>query len=100
MVTVDETLRAASEQNVVDDFKRKLAAAAPTVGMFQHIAATQAAQMGFTVTLLDGATYITSSADFMFTDGMSIIMDQHRIYIPKTAIKSILIHNPGEKFED
>ena len=62
----------------------------------RNIAATQAAQTGFTVTLLDGTSYTAEQADHFYTDGLSIVHDKHRIFFPMTAI-SILIRNPGEK---
>lgn len=100
MPTVSETSQAAAEQNAADDVKKRFAVAKPTAEMFQHIAATQVGEIGFTVTLLDGTFYRTTGSDFMFTDGLSIVCDGHRIYIPKTSIKTIMAHNPGDKFDD
>lgn len=97
MVTVNEAAKHAAEQQAEADRKAKLAQAKPTMQMFQHIAATQAAQTGFIITLVDGTSYTTERADFFFTDGLSIVHDKHRIYFPTTAIKSILIRNPGDK---
>jgi hypothetical protein len=96
VVSVTEAVQAAKEQQAVADLKKKFAEAKPTTEMLQHISATHPFQSSVTITLLDGTVYKTPSLDFMFTDGLSIVHDQHRIYIPKTSIKSILIHNPGE----
>jgi membrane protein involved in colicin uptake len=97
MATVDEATRRAAEEKATADLREKCAKAKPTTEMFQYIAATQAAQTGFIVTLLDGTTYTAERADSFFTDGLSIVDKGHRIFFPTTSIKSILIRNPGEK---
>ena len=97
MVSVSESVQAAQEQQFVADLKKKFAEARPTTEMFQHISATHQFKTGLTITLLDGTVYKTSSMDFMFTDGLSIVFEEHRIYIPKTSITSIKVHNPGDE---
>jgi hypothetical protein len=97
MVTVAEAAQSAAEQQRHADLKARFAKAKPTMEMFQYIAATQAAQTGFVITLNDGTTYTAEQADHFFTDGLSIVQDKHRIFIPLTAIKTILIRNPGDK---
>ena len=95
--TLDDFERIRGERRTGEYFKAKIAEAKPTVDMFQHIVATIPPRTGFTVALLDGTTYTTTSADFMFIDGMSIVVEGHRIYIPKTSIRTITIHNPGDE---
>jgi hypothetical protein len=65
--------------------------------LLQYIATTQAMFTGFTVILLDGGSYKADKGDRIFTDWLSIVNDDHRILIPLTAIRSIYIHNPGDK---
>ena len=78
------------------DMARKLAEAKPSVSLLHHIAATEAMQTGFTVTLLDGTTYKTERGDLVFTDGLSILHQKRRMYFPLTSIKSIVINGAGE----
>jgi hypothetical protein len=85
----------ANTQKVLHDLEIKREEAKPVMGFLHHIAATQAMQTGFTVTLIDGTTYTADKGDFVFTDGLSIVQGGHRIYFPTTAIRSILVHNPG-----
>jgi hypothetical protein len=97
MATVSEAVQRTAEEQATADQKEKFAKAKPTLGMFQYIAATQAAQTGFIVTLNDGTAYTAEQADHFYTDGISIVHDKHRIFFPMTSIKSILIRNPGDK---
>jgi hypothetical protein len=97
MATVREAVQHTAEQQAEADRKAKLAQAKPALQMFQHIVATQAAQTGFIITLIDGTSYTAEQADSFFADGLSIVHDKRRIYFPTTAIKSILIRNPGDK---
>jgi hypothetical protein len=96
MVSAAEGARAAGEAQVLKETQAKLAAAEPNLSLLHHMAATQAMQTGFTVMLRDGGFYETDKGDFIFTDGLSINNDGRRIYIPLTAIKAIIIRNPGE----
>ena len=68
----------------------------PKIPLLNHISASQAMRMGFTVMLLDGSSYKANKGDFVFTDGLSIVNNDHQIYFPLTAIKAIYIHSPGE----
>jgi hypothetical protein len=88
---------AANTQKIIDDHAKKREKAKPTMSLLHHIAATQAMHVGFTVTLLGGEVYKADGGDFVFTDGLSMVHDKRRMYFPLTAIKSILIHNPGDK---
>lgn len=97
MVSAIEAGEAVGAANAAKDREKKLELARPKVSFLHHIAATQAMQTGFTVTLIDGATYKADKGDFIFTDGISIIHDGHRVYFPTIAIKSIVIHNPNEE---
>jgi hypothetical protein len=97
MSLIEESAAAAAAEQAKADMAKKRAEAKPTMDFLHHIAATQAMQMGFTITLTDGTSYSTKTGDFIFTDGLSIVHEGHRIYFPKTAIKSILVHNPGDK---
>jgi hypothetical protein len=56
------------------------------------MASSVAMQTGFTITLNDGTVYDTPEGDFLFKDGLSIVHEGQRIYLPKTSIRSILIH--------
>jgi hypothetical protein len=94
-MNVIESSLTPAQQKAVDDLKNRLLTAKPTVEMFQHLEGTHQRPTHITIELLDGTVY-KSGIDFMFTDGLSIVHDNHRIYIPKTAIKSVLVHNPGE----
>jgi hypothetical protein len=94
MTSVAEALQAEEQKAFNEAQQKKIRDAKPEIEFLHHIAYTQAARLGFVVTLLDGTVYETEGADFMFTDGLSIIHDKHRIYIPKTAIKTIKINNP------
>jgi hypothetical protein len=96
MATVSEATQREAERKAHDEHQKKLAEAKPKLEILQHIAATQAAQTGFILTLVDGTSYTAERADCFFTDGLSIVHDKHRIYFPMTAIKSILIRNPGD----
>jgi hypothetical protein len=96
MVSAAEGARAAGEEQVLKEQQAKLAATEPKLSLLHHIAATQAMQTGFTVMLRDGGSYETDKGDFIFTDGLSINNDGRKIYIPLTAIKAIIIRNPGE----
>jgi hypothetical protein len=73
------------EQLIRDPLEPKLASE-----MLRHLALTHGGN-GFNVTVLDGTSYQAATLDFRFKDGMAIIADGQRIYIPKTAIKSIVI---------
>jgi hypothetical protein len=97
MVTAAEAVAASAEANAKKEMEKKREQAKPTMSFLHHIAATQAMQTGFTVTLTDGTSYKAASGDFVFTDGISIVHEGHRIYFPTTSIKSVLIHNPNEK---
>jgi hypothetical protein len=87
--------QAAAEAQALKERQEMLAAAKPKLSLLHHIAATQAMQIGFTILLLNGGSYKTDKSDFIFTDGLSILKEGHRIYI-QTAVKAIRIHNPGE----
>jgi len=50
-------------------------------------------QYGFKVTLVDGTAYEAVSIDCIFTDGLSIVVQDHRIYLPQSAITQIRINN-------
>ena len=97
MTSVQEALAHAEAEQASKDIAKKREQAKPTMSLLHHIAATQAIGIGFTVTLLDGTSYKAAKGDFVFTDGLSIVHDSRRIYFPLTSIKSILIHNPGDK---
>jgi chaperone required for assembly of F1-ATPase len=94
MTTVAEAAAQAASEQAVKDMKKKRADAKPDMSLLHHIAATQVMRTGFTVTLLDGTTYKTPAGDFIFTDGLSIVHEDDRIYFPLTAIKSIQVHSP------
>ena len=94
MVTAAEAASRAA--TATRDLTRKLAEAKPAVSLLHHMAATDAMQAGFTVTLLDGATYSAGSGDLFFTDGLSIMHDKRRMYFPLTSIKSIVVNGSGE----
>jgi hypothetical protein len=96
MANALEGALAAGEAQAEKERQAKLARAKPNISLLHHIAATQAMDTGFTVMLLDGGSYNTNKGDFVFTDGLSIVLDDHRIYIPLTAIKAILINNHEE----
>ncbi len=74
----------------------QLQAVRPRISLLHHMAATQAMLIGFTVTLLDGSAYKVAQGDAVFTDGLSVVIDGRRRYFPLTAIKEILVHNPGD----
>jgi hypothetical protein len=97
MTTAQEALAHAEAERVSEDLAKKREEAKPTMSLLHHIAANQAMRTGFTVTLLDGTSYNAAAGDFVFTDGLSVVHQTRRIYFPLTAIKSILIHNPGDK---
>jgi hypothetical protein len=74
-----------------------LYSAKPNISLLHHMAAVQAIQpIGFTVTLADGTTYRADGVDHIFTDGLSVVVEGHRRYFPLTAIREIVMHNPGE----
>jgi hypothetical protein len=97
MIALEEAGAQAAAEQASKGAAKKWADAKPKDSLLHHINATQAMKHGFTVTLLDGTTYNASQGDFVFTDGLSIVHETRRIYFPLTAIKSILIHNPGDK---
>jgi hypothetical protein len=75
----------------------RVAAAKPKMSLLHHIAAMQAMETGFAVTLIDGTSYRADRGDFVFlTDGLSMVAGRHRRYFPLTAIREITISNPGE----
>ena len=74
-----------------------LYSAKPTISLLHHMAAVQAIQpIGFTVTLADGTAYRAEGVDHIFTDGLSVVVEGHRRYFPLTAIREIVMQNPGE----
>lgn len=94
MTSAAEALQAEQQKAFIEAQKEKKRDTKPEMEFLHHIALTQAAHLGFVVTLLDGTVYEAEGADSMFTDGLSIVHDKHRIYIQKTAIKTIKINNP------
>jgi hypothetical protein len=96
MVNAEEGARAVGEAQVAEEQQQRLRASEPKLSLLHYIAATQAMSTGFTVLLLDGGSYKADKVDNIFTDWLSIVNDNHRIFIPLTAIRSIYIHNPGE----
>jgi hypothetical protein len=96
MPSAAEGAQAAGEEQAHREAQLKLENATPKISMLQHIAATQGMEMGFTVLLLDGGSYSANKGEYMFTDGLSFVSDDHRVYIPITAIKAIRINNPGK----
>lgn len=97
MTSVSEAAAAANEAKARKDIEERRERARPTMDFLHHIAATQAMQTGFTVTLIDGTSYSVDGGDCVFTDGLSIAQDGIRTYFPKTAILKIEIHNPLPK---
>jgi hypothetical protein len=78
--------------------KAQLEAARPHISLLHHMAAVQGmVSFGFTVTLLDGSEYRADAVDHIFTDGLTVVTEGRRRYFPLTAIRDILIHNPGER---
>jgi hypothetical protein len=97
MTSAQKAIAHADAEQASKEAAKKLEQAKPKISLLHHIAASQAMETGFTVTLLDGTTYKGATGDFAFTDGLSIVHETRRIYFPLTSIKSILIHNPGDK---
>jgi hypothetical protein len=73
--------------------EERLAAAKPNLSLLHHLAALNPPH-GFRVRLLDGESYEAAKVDHVFTDGISIINEDTRIYIPLDAISSIRITKP------
>jgi len=91
------TVQSEVEREVLAEMEKRRERTKPTMEFAHHIACTHSPQMRMTVKLTDGTIYERAQADFVFTDGLAIVHQNHRIYLPKTSISSILIHNPGEK---
>jgi hypothetical protein len=96
MADASEDARRAAERKDFDTLQRKIEHAKPTASMLQYLQATQVWEIGFTVTLLDGSSYTTERGDHIYTDGISIVHEGHRLFFPLTAIKSIRALNPGD----
>ena len=96
MVNAAESANAAGLIQDQKDEEAKLRSSQPKLSLLHHMVATRAADRGFTVLLLDGSSYGADRGDFMFTDGLSIVNNERRIYIPLTAVKAIIIKNPGD----
>ena len=75
------------------DLEARLEAARPKLSLLHHFAALDPPH-GFLVRLLDGESYEAAKVDHVFTDGISIMNDGTRIYIPLDAISSIRIAKP------
>jgi len=86
------------EKAEAEKAKATLEKAKPHISLLHHMAAVQGmSPFGFTVTLVDGSEYKTDVVDHIFTDGLSVVTEGRRRYFPLTAIRDILIHNPGER---
>jgi hypothetical protein len=98
MVSAVEGAHAAAEAQVLKENQARLAAAKPERSLLHHIAATTAMQTGFDLLLLDGTSYTVEKdkVEYMFTDGLSFMHSGHKTYIPLTAIKAIVVRNPGD----
>ena len=90
------TTQTAAEAQIEAHVRERLAAAEPGMSLLHHIAATQAMEVGFTVILVDDSSYRATRGDHVFTDGLSVVVDGHRRYFPLTAVKQIVVDNPGE----
>ena len=96
MALFEEVSQAAAQQKLEAERKQNLADTKPTMSMLHHMQLTRAGSLGFVITLLDGTKHRAASTDFMFTDGLSIVADNHRIYIPLTSVVCIVLNNPGD----
>jgi hypothetical protein len=75
-----------------------LAAARPQISLLHHMAAVLAmqgsAEHGVTVKMVDGGL-TKGKFDSAFTDGLSLVVGNHKEYFPLTAITKIVIHTPN-----
>lgn len=68
--------------------------------MLMHLILRLTPQTRFNVALVDGTTYRSVSADFVFADGISLVVNHRRVYFPLASIFSITVLNPDDKGEE
>ena len=63
-----------------------------TETLLHHIG-TVAAEQGITIRTADGKS-TKGKFDTVFTDGLSIVVGDHKAYFPLTGITRIVVHSP------
>ena len=63
-----------------------------TETLLHHIG-TVAAEQGITIRTADGES-TKGKFDTVFTDGLSIVVGDHKAYFPLTGITRIVVHSP------
>jgi hypothetical protein len=83
-MTTQTEAEAHAAQQIEAQMRVALEAAKPKLSLLHHLAAVQAIRpVGFTVMLVDGAAYRADSVDHVFTDGLSVVADDHRRYFSR-----------------
>jgi hypothetical protein len=94
MVTANEAVRHAAEENAKIQEKQRRAKAKPEMELLHHLNYTKVPNQVVTVAMIDGASIENAQLEWVFADGTTIFADKHhRTYVPLTAVKSILMHN-------
>jgi hypothetical protein len=93
MATVNEAVQHAAEENAQIQEKQRRAKAKPDTDLLHHVNYTRTPKQRVTVLTTDGTSFENVPLEWVFTDGITIFPDKHRIYLPLTAIRSILMHN-------
>jgi hypothetical protein len=94
MVTANEAAQHAAEENAKKQVKERHAKAKPDTDLLHHINFTRTTpHQRVTVHMIDGTSFNNVPLEWVFTDGVTVFPDKHRIYLPLTAVRSILMHN-------